>query len=97
MDKRPDFKNFKEEVLKNANVRAEYEALRPEFELVMEFIKARKKAKLSQAALAKKLKIQQPTIARLENGGYVKASYSRLAEVADILGCSLKVSLCAKK
>ena len=56
MNKRPDFKSFKEEILKNAKVREEYEALRPEFELMMEFIKARKSAKLSQAALAKKLK-----------------------------------------
>jgi hypothetical protein len=38
MDKRPDFKSFKEEVLKNALVRAEYEASRPEFERMMKFI-----------------------------------------------------------
>ena len=96
MDKRPDFKSFKEEVLKNAKVRAEYEALRPEFELMMEFIKARKAAKLSQTALAKKLKLQQPAIARLENGGYTKTSISKLSKVANILGFSLKISLHAK-
>jgi len=50
MDKRPGFKSFKEDVLKNAKVREEYEALRPEFELMIEFIKARKSAKLSQEA-----------------------------------------------
>jgi hypothetical protein len=61
MNKRPNFKSFKEEILKNAKVREEYEALRPEFELMMEFIKARKSKKLSQAALAKKLKLQQPS------------------------------------
>jgi hypothetical protein len=55
MNKRLDFKSFKEEVLKNVRVREEYEALRPEFELMMEFIKARKLSKLSQDALAKKL------------------------------------------
>ena len=42
MDKRPDFKSFKEAILKDAKVREEYEALRPEFELMMEFIKERK-------------------------------------------------------
>lgn len=42
MNKRPDFKSFKEETLKNAKVRKEYEALRPEFELMMEFIQAAK-------------------------------------------------------
>ncbi|KKQ33030.1 MAG: Transcriptional regulator, XRE family [candidate division TM6 bacterium GW2011_GWF2_37_49] len=97
MDKRPDFKSFKEEAMKNAKVRAEYEALRPEFELMMEFIRARKVAKLSQKALAKKLKLQQPAIARLENGGYAKTSISKLSKVASILGFSLKISLHEKK
>lgn len=97
MNKRPDFQSFKEEILKNALVRAEYEALRPEFELLMAFIKARKSAKLSQQALAKKLKLQQSSIARLENGGYTKTSIARLTKVANVLGCSLKVSLQAKK
>jgi len=97
MSKRPDFKTFKEEALKNAKVKAEYEALRPEFELVMNFIKARKKAKLSQAALAKKLRVPQPSIARLEMGGYAKASIVRLSKVAEKLGYTLKISLQAKK
>jgi len=42
IEKRPDFKSFKEEALKNPKVRAEYEALRSEFEVIMGFIKARK-------------------------------------------------------
>ena len=54
MDKRPDFKTFKAKALKNEKVKAEYEALRPEFELVIALIKARKKAKISQEDLAKK-------------------------------------------
>lgn len=35
MDKRPDFKAFKKKALKNAKVKAEYEALRPKFEPVL--------------------------------------------------------------
>jgi len=97
MTKRPDFKSFKEEAFKNAKVRKEYEALRSEFELILEFIKARKLAKLSQAALAKKLKVTQPSIARLESGGYATTSISKLSKVANALGCSLQVSLQAKK
>jgi predicted transcriptional regulator len=95
--KRPDFQSFKEQVLKNEKVRAEYEELRPEFELMMKFIRARKSAKLSQDALAKKLKLQQPSIARLENGGYATTSFSKLAKVADVMGYSLEVSLRVKK
>jgi ribosome-binding protein aMBF1 (putative translation factor) len=96
MDKRPDFKTFKEEALKNPEVREEYEALRAEFEVMIEFIKARKSAKLSQEELAKKLKVQQPSIARLENGGYATTSIHKLSKVANVLGYSLKISLQAQ-
>jgi predicted transcriptional regulator len=78
-------------------VKKEYEALRSEFELLLEFIKARKTAKLSQKALAKKLKLTQPAIARLESGGYTKTSISKLSKVVNALGFSLKVSFHAKK
>jgi transcriptional regulator with XRE-family HTH domain len=64
---------------------------------MIELIKARKSAKLSQADLAKKLKLQQPSIARLESGGYTKTSLSKLSEYANVMGYSLKVSLHAKK
>ncbi len=93
----PDYKTFREEVLKNAKVRAEYEALRPEFELMMEFIKARKSSNISQEDLAKKLKVKQPSVARMENGGYANTSISKLAKVAHALGYSLKISLQHKK
>ena len=96
MNKRPSFKDFKERILKDEKVREAYEALRPEFELMMEFIKARKKAKISQQELAKKLKTKQPTIARFENGAYARASVAKLSQVANALGYSLKVSLEAK-
>lgn len=97
MIKRPDFQTFKEEFLKNAKIRAEYEALHPEFELMIKFIKARKSSNISQEDLAKKLKVQQPAIARMENGGYAKTSIAKLAKVAHALGYSLKISLQYKK
>ncbi len=97
MSKRPDFETFKEEALKDAAFRAEFEALRPEFELIIKFIKARKAAHLSQSELAKKLKVQQPSIARLEKGGYATTSFMKLSRVANALGYSIKFSLQAKK
>jgi len=51
-------------------------------------------AKLSQEILAKRLKLTQPSIARLEGGGYTKTSISK---VANAMGYFLKVSLCVKK
>jgi len=74
-----------------------FEELRPEFELLDAFIKARKKAGLSQVELAKRLKSQQPAIARLERGGYANTSINQLSKVANAMGYSLHISLKAKK
>ena len=97
MDKRPNFKAFKAKALKNAKVKAEYEALRPEFEFVLALIKARKAAKISQASLARELNLKQPSIARLEKGGYATTSISNLSKYANALGCSIKISIQTKK
>ena len=97
MNKRPSFKEFKEDALQDATFKTEYEALHPEFELIRLFIKARQKAHISQNDLAKKLKLQQPAIARLEGGGYATTSIKKLSQVAKVLGYSLKISLQANK
>ncbi|HBY05322.1 MAG: putative transcriptional regulator [candidate division TM6 bacterium GW2011_GWE2_42_60] len=97
MNKKLSFKAFKEEALKDESVRAEYERLTPEFEVIKQFVSARKKVHLSQVELAKRLKVSQPLIARLETGGYAATSVSKLSEVANALGYSLKISLQAKK
>jgi len=93
MEKLVDYKTFKEESLKNPKVRAEYEALRPEFDLLITFIKARRKAKLSQAALAKELKMKQSAVARFESGGYARTSYLNLSRVANKMGYDLEMKL----
>ncbi len=95
MDKksRPQFKTFKNNALKNKKFKVEYEALRPEFDLIEQFILARRKAKLSQIDFANKLHLQQSAIARLENGGYSKTSIFKLFQFAKALGYSLKISL----
>ena len=97
MNKKLSFKAFKEEALKDPAFEAEYELLRPEFEVIKKFIKARKKAHLSQVDLADRLKVQQPSIARLERGGYSSTSVATLSRYADAMGYDLKISLQAKK
>ena len=95
--KQISFDEFKEKVLKDQATKEAYDILEPEFALLRQFIKARKKAHCSQAELANRLKLQQPTIARLEKGGYTTTTVGKLAKVADALGYSLKVSLSPKK
>lgn len=97
MKKKLSFKTFKEEALRDESCNIEYEALRPEFELLEQLVKARKKAHLSQAELAQRLNVQQPSIARLERGGYASTSIATLSKVANALGYSVKISLQAKK
>ncbi len=74
-----------------------FEELRSEFEVIDAFIKARKKARLSQEDLAERLKAQQPSIARLEKGGYANTSITHLGKVAHAMGYKLHISLKAQK
>jgi|SRR3989339_1279290 len=97
MNKRPTFEDFKEKALQDKEVQAEYDLLETEFMLLEKFIKARKKARFSQLELANKLNLQQPSIARLEKGGYSTTSVAKLAKIADVLGYSIKISLTPKK
>ena len=62
------FEEFKAELLANPEVRAEYEAMAPEFEISAELLQARLRAGLSQAELAALMHTSQSTIARLESG-----------------------------
>jgi ribosome-binding protein aMBF1 (putative translation factor) len=62
------FDTLKARLLANPKVKAEYDALAPEFEIAAELIKARVRAGLSQAELAARMGTSQSTIARLESG-----------------------------
>jgi hypothetical protein len=59
------------EWLKNPELRAEYEALEPEFALASALIEARSRAGMTKAQVAKAMGTTQSVIARLE-GGRVK-------------------------
>ncbi len=62
------FEKLKARLLANPKVKAEYDALAPEFEIAAELLRARLRAGLSQAELAVRMGTSQSTIARLENG-----------------------------
>lgn len=61
-------KDLKARFLKDPEVRKEYDALEEEFALMATMAKARLRASLSQAQLAKRMKTTQSVIARLESG-----------------------------
>jgi len=78
------YEDFKEELLKDPEVRKEYEALKPKYKLIRTLIRRRNELRLSQVQLANIIGTQQPAISRLENGGR-NTTISTLFRVADAL------------
>jgi ribosome-binding protein aMBF1 (putative translation factor) len=62
------FKQLKAELMQSPEFWAEYERLRPEFELAETIIAARTAQGLTQAELAARMNTSQSYIARLESG-----------------------------
>lgn len=84
------WKDIKKEILKDPQVKAEYDALAPEYELAASLIQARIDRKMTQAELAEKAGLSQVMIARLESGTS-NPTYSTIARVAHALDKELKL------
>src|SRR5947207_11815201 len=77
--------------VKDPEYRREYDALEEEFALILEVAKARRRAGLSQAELARRMKTTQSTIARLESGRGLPSTRT-LGRFAKATGHRLKIS-----
>src|SRR5436189_5900805 len=86
-----NLKDLKAMLLKDPEVRREYDALEEEFAVILEVAKARKRAGLSQAELARRMKTTQSTIARLESGRGLPSTRT-LDRFAKATGHRLKIS-----
>jgi transcriptional regulator with XRE-family HTH domain len=83
-------------MLKNPEVRSEYEAQAEEFALLDELLRARQRAGLTQAQVAERMGTQTPAVARLERGGGSRRhspSIATLRKYARAVGCRLEVRL----
>lgn len=83
-------RDLAEEWLKDPELRAEYEALEPEFALASALIEARSRAGMTQEQVAKAMGTTQAVIARLE-GGRVKPSTRTLERFAKATGTRLRI------
>lgn len=84
--------DLKKKLMSNPEFREEYEKADVEFQLIEELVRARTKANLSQAELAKRIGTTQSAIARLEGGG-VSPSLSTLRRYAEATGSKLEINL----
>lgn len=85
------FSTLHKRMMKDPEVRKEYEALEEEFALIAAVAKARMRAGLSQAQLAKRMKTTQSTVARLESGRSLPSTRT-LSRFAKATGHRLKIS-----
>lgn len=91
---------LKEKALKRKNVKAEYEALEPEFNLLREMLKARQKAGLSQAEIAERMGTKAPAVTRLESAlssGKHSPSIATIKKYADALDCHLEIKIVSNR
>ena len=85
------FSDLHKKWMKEPAYRKEYEALEEEFVLIEAIAKARIRAGLSQAELARRMKTTQSTIARLESGRG-RPSTRTLDRFAKATGHRLRIS-----
>jgi len=86
------FKDFFDQAMKDPEVKAEYDRLGPEYEIIDALIQKRLSKKISQKELAAKMGTKQSALSRLESGTY-NPSLLFLKKVAAALDCQLHITL----
>lgn len=85
------YRDFLEEQLEDPAVKAEYDALEPEFSVIQAMIDARRAAGLTQKELSDRTGIAQADISKLENGS-ANPSLRTLQRLAQGMGMKLQLS-----
>jgi predicted transcriptional regulator len=85
------FEAFKRRQMKNPAFRRAYDALEDEFQLINELLKARTRANLTQAQVARRMGTSQSAVARLESGH--APSLTSLRKYARAVGRKVEIKL----
>ncbi|MFA5776022.1 MAG: helix-turn-helix transcriptional regulator [Patescibacteria group bacterium] len=85
-------KEFKEELLRDPEIKREFDRLEPEYALMEAVIRKRIEKRMTQKSLAQRLHTKQSAISRLESGLY-NPTLGFLKNVATALDCKLNISL----
>lgn len=86
------FKKFFDQAMKDPEIKAEYDRLGPEYEIIEAIIRKRLETGMSQKQLAEKMGTKQSALSRLESGNY-NPSLTFLKKVATALGSTVHISL----
>ena len=90
------YKKYKERVLKDPELKAEYDSLQPEYDIIKAMIQARNDQHMTQKELSEKTGITQADISRIENGSR-NPSLAMMKRIAEGLGMQLKLEFIPKK
>lgn len=89
------YQQMREEMLKDPEVRAEYERIeREEMPMLDAILKARKEAKMTQTEIAERMGVKPPVVSRLENAlvtGKHSPSIFTLKRYAEAMGKRLEI------
>ena len=88
--------DLKQTALKRPEVKAAYEALGPEFDLLHQMVRARQEAGPTQAQVAERMGTKPPAVARLEaslSSGKHSPSIATLRKYAEAVACRLEIYL----
>jgi len=89
--KLPDFDEYMDDLLKNPKLKEYYDEVGRQLDASYRLLQLRKKQKMSQGTLAKKLGTSQAAVARMESGNQ-NFSLKMLGKIADVFGKKLKIS-----
>ena len=82
---------FKRRMLKDPAIKREYDALEDEFALIEALLKARTRANMTQAQVARRMGTSQSAVARLESGR--SPSLASLRKYAKATGSKVEIRL----
>ncbi len=85
------FEELKKEVLSDPEVKKEYDALEPEFQLILAMLELRSKQNLTQQELADRTGINRSDINKIENGN-ANPSLKTMKRLAAAMGKRVHIS-----
>lgn len=86
------FEEIQARMMKDEDFKAEYEKLKPRYELIAQIIDARNKLNITQEELALRVGTQKSNISRFESGAY-NPSLDFVTKIARSLGMEVYITI----